>query len=63
MVTGTANPSGSNTFDESWRTSRLVIKCTVAKVVVLGISDTLSVLVSQWMPRTLAGTVESAVFS
>ena len=49
--------------NESWRTSRLVIKCTVAKVVALGISDTLSVLVSQWMPRTLAGLVESAVFS
>ena len=29
----------------------------------LGMSDILSVSVCQWMPRTLAGRVESAVFS
>ena len=61
MVTGAASPTGSNTFDESWRTSRLVI--TVDKVVFLSMSDSLSVSVCQWTPRTLAGTVESVVFS
>jgi len=35
----------------------------LAKVEVLGMSDSLSVLVCQWMPKTLAGTVESTVFS
>ena len=63
MVTRTANPSGSNIFNESWRTSYSVIKCTAAKVVVFGISDTLSVSAFQRMPRILAGAVESAVFS
>lgn len=62
-VTGDSSPRGSNTLDDSFKTSLLVINDVILGMDDLEVSDNVSAWVFHCSPKTLTGLVVSATLS
>lgn len=62
-VTGDSSPRGSNTLDDSFKTSLLVNSEVILGMADLDVSDNVSVRVVHSNPKTLTGLLLSATLS